>query len=113
LLPDQVPQQGEGVWADFFGRPAYTMTLSAKLHQITNATIILSHAERLPRGRGYLIRFTPFEQVLGDTPAQQARAINMAMEQLIATCPAQYFWSYNRYKTPPGVDAPAPQENQK
>src|SRR5690606_1050133 len=27
LLPDQAPQAGEGVWADFFGRPAYTMTL--------------------------------------------------------------------------------------
>ena len=31
VLPDQVPQEGEGVWADFFGRPAYTMTLPAKL----------------------------------------------------------------------------------
>ena len=43
---------------------------------------------------------------LGDTPEQQARAINLAMEQLIARCPAQYFWSYNRYKTPAGVQAP-------
>ena len=34
-------------------------------------------------------------------------AINRAMEQLIARCPAQYFWSYNRYKTPAGVAAPA------
>jgi KDO2-lipid IV(A) lauroyltransferase len=24
ILPDQVPGEGEGVWADFFGRPAYT-----------------------------------------------------------------------------------------
>ncbi|MGC4244693.1 MAG: lysophospholipid acyltransferase family protein, partial [Herbaspirillum sp.] len=30
LLPDQVPQNGEGVWAEFFGKPAYTMTLPAK-----------------------------------------------------------------------------------
>jgi len=28
LLPDQVPPQGMGVWADFFGAPAYTMTLA-------------------------------------------------------------------------------------
>lgn len=106
VLPDQVPQNGEGVWADFFGKPAYTMTLPAKLQQMSGAPILLTYAERLPFGRGYLIRFVPFEQPLGDTPQQQARAINAAMERLIARCPAQYFWSYNRYKTPPGVAAP-------
>lgn len=106
LLPDQVPQQGEGVWADFFGKPAYTMTLSAKLQQMTGALIILSYAERLPHGRGYTVRFVPFDQELGATPETQARAINQAMEQLIARSPGQYFWSYNRYKIPPGAGAP-------
>ena len=103
LLPDQVPQQGEGVWANFFNKPAYTMTLSAKLKQMSGAQIILTYAERLPLGRGYRIRFIPFEETLGDTPEQQARAINAAMEKLIARCPAQYFWSYNRYKSPRGA----------
>ena len=106
LLPDQVPQNGEGVWANFFGKPAYTMTLSAKLHQMSGAPIILSYAERLAFGRGFVIRFVPFEEELGTTPQQQAAAINIAMEKLIARCPAQYIWSYNRYKTPPGVSAP-------
>jgi KDO2-lipid IV(A) lauroyltransferase len=106
LLPDQVPQEGEGVWAPFFGRNAYTMTLPAKLAQLGKADIVLVYAERLPRGRGYVVRFVPFEGELGGSPAQQAAAINHAMEQLIARCPAQYFWSYNRYKQPQGVDAP-------
>jgi KDO2-lipid IV(A) lauroyltransferase len=106
LLPDQVPQNGEGVWADFFGKPAYTMTLPAKLQQMSKAPIILSYAERLPFGRGYVIRFVPFDEDLGETPEQQARAINLAMEKLIARCPAQYIWSYNRYKTPKGVAPP-------
>ncbi|MBI1890346.1 MAG: lysophospholipid acyltransferase family protein [Burkholderiales bacterium] len=106
LLPDQVPQQGEGIWTDFFGRPAYTMTLPGKLQQMSNASIILVHAERLPRGRGYRVRFTAFTEALTDNPQQQATAINRAMEQLIAECPAQYFWSYNRYKTPAGVLPP-------
>jgi Kdo2-lipid IVA lauroyltransferase/acyltransferase len=110
LLPDQVPQHGEGVWADFFGKQAYTMTLSAKLQQMTGAPIILSYAERLPHGAGYVIRFVPFNATLGTTPEQQARTINAAMEQLIAHCPAQYLWSYNRYKTPRGVAAPPAQE---
>jgi KDO2-lipid IV(A) lauroyltransferase len=110
LLPDQVPQNGEGVWADFFGKPAYTMTLSAKLHQMTGAPILLTYAERLPQGKGYIIRFVPFERNLGETPEQQASAINSAMEELIARCPAQYFWSYNRYKTPAGVMPPDSEE---
>ncbi len=106
ILPDQTPQEGEGVWADFFGRPAYTMSLPIKLQQMSKATIILTYAERLTRGHGYVVRFVPFGE-LPDAPlAEQARAINLAMENLIARCPAQYFWSYNRYKTPEGVATP-------
>jgi KDO2-lipid IV(A) lauroyltransferase len=106
VLPDQVPQEGEGVWAPFFGRQAYTMTLPAKLAQLGKADILLTYAERLPGGRGYVVRFVPFEGDLSGTAAEQAGAINRAMEQLIARCPSQYFWSYNRYKRPQGVAAP-------
>jgi len=106
ILPDQVPQEGEGVWADFFGKQAYTMTLPAKLHQMTGAPIILAYGERLPGGRGYTLHFVPFTGALEGTPEQQARAINAGMEALIARCPAQYFWSYNRYKKPDDVEAP-------
>ena len=106
LLPDQVPQEGEGVWAPFFGRNAYTMTLPAKLAQLGKADILLVYAERRARGAGYVVRFVPFDGDLAGSPAEQAAAINRAMEQLIARCPAQYFWSYNRYKQPDGVPAP-------
>jgi KDO2-lipid IV(A) lauroyltransferase len=106
LLPDQVPQEGEGVWAPFFGRSAYTMTLPAKLARMGNAAIILVYAERLAAGRGFVVRFVPFDGELTGSASEQATAINRAMEQLIARCPAQYFWSYNRYKQPEGVAAP-------
>jgi KDO2-lipid IV(A) lauroyltransferase len=109
LLPDQVPQEGEGVWAPFFGRTAYTMTLPAKLAQMGDAAIILVYAERRPAGQGYIVRFVPFEGDLAGSATEQATAINRAMEQLIARCPAQYFWSYNRYKHPDGVAAPEAQ----
>jgi KDO2-lipid IV(A) lauroyltransferase len=111
LLPDQVPQEGEGVWADFFGRAAYTMTLPAKLAQMgaegAKPRVIVTYAERLPGGKGYLVHFVPFDASLEGSSAEQARAINAAMEQLIARSPAQYFWSYNRYKVPHGLSAPA------
>lgn len=106
LLPDQVPQEGEGVWATFFGRDAYSMTLPAKLAQLGDATVIVTYAERLPAGRGYCIHFVPFEGSLDGDTASQAQAINTAMEQLIARNPSQYYWSYNRYKVPHGITAP-------
>jgi KDO2-lipid IV(A) lauroyltransferase len=106
LLPDQVPQQGEGAWANFFGKSAYTMTLPAKMQTMTGAPIILTYAERLPHGRGFVVRFVAFDAILEGDATQQATTINAAMEQLIARCPAQYFWSYNRYKTPEGVHGP-------
>jgi KDO2-lipid IV(A) lauroyltransferase len=108
LLPDQVPQEGEGVWADFFGRSAYTMTLPAKLAQMGDAQVIVTYAERLPGGRGFKVHFVALEASLEGTPAQQAQTINTAMEQLIARSPAQYFWSYNRYKVPHGATPPGP-----
>lgn len=106
LLPDQVPQNGEGVWADFFGKPAYTMTLPAKLLEMTGAAMILAFAERRPYGKGYVLHLRQFS-IPADLPLEeQVRAINAAMEELITLCPAQYFWSYNHYKIPAGVAAP-------
>lgn len=103
LLPDQVPHQGEGVWASFFGKPAYTMTLPAKLHTLSQAQIIVGYAERRSLGRGYVVHFRQFNETFTDAPKQQAEAINLSMEKLIAEHPEQYLWSYNRYKKPKTV----------
>ena len=108
LLPDQVPGNGEGEWAEFFGRPAYTMTLVGRLMEASGAAVLLSYSERLPKGAGYAIHIAPlaFTQ---DIPV--TRQINAALEQVIRACPAQYLWSYNRYKIPSGVNAPGQREN--
>jgi len=100
LLPDQVPPDGMGVWAPFFGRPAYTMTLAARLVQQTGAALLLTWGERLPRGAGYVQRFFEFPEALSNDPAESAAAINRAMERLILQCPGQYLWGYHRYKRP-------------
>lgn len=106
LLPDQVPSRGEGVWAPFFGRPAFTMTLPARLALAHDARVVLVYAQRLARGAGYRIHWEPLTQALGGDPALDAACINGAMETLIARCPEQYLWSYNRYKHPAGVEPP-------
>ena len=106
LLPDQVPPEGMGVWAPFYGRPAYTMTLAARLVQQTGATLLLIWAERLDGGRGWVLRVSPAAPLpasAADDEALQvacATSVNQAMERLIAQCPGQYLWGYNRYKQP-------------
>ena len=40
------------------------------------------------------------------------RGLNKALEDLIRTCPTQYLWSYNRYKTPRGA-APVVEDGSK
>jgi KDO2-lipid IV(A) lauroyltransferase len=107
LLPDQVPSQGEGEWVDFFARPAYTMTLSGRLAQTSGATVLLAYAERLPHGAGYNLSFEP---LLLDFSKSVLLQINAALERVIAISPAQYLWSYNRYKIPRGVMPPAARE---
>ena len=107
LLPDQVPPEGQGVWAPFFGRDAYTMTLSARLALTAGARVLLIWGERLSWGRGYRVHLRPFRPEAGgqlsQDPVEAAGQINAAMESLVRECPAQYLWSYDRYKAPAGI----------
>ena len=101
ILPDQAPGVGEGEWADFFGRPAYTMTLVSRLQASTGAAVVMAFAERLPQGAGYRLHL---ERVAAD-PLSPA-ALNRAVERVVSRCPGQYLWGYNRYKVPAGAEPP-------
>jgi len=100
VLPDQAPGVGEGEWADFFGRPAYTMTLVTRLQETSGAAVVMAFAERLARGRGYRLHLQAVGGPL-DPPA-----LNRAVEAVVRSCPAQYLWGYNRYKVPAGAEPP-------
>ena len=112
ILPDQVPSEGDGVWAPFFGRAAYTMTLPGKLAHAANATVLFIFGERarIGAGAGFRIRFQPLSVPLSGNIERDARQINLDLERLIRTCPTQYLWGYNRYKRP--AEAPPPPEQQ-
>lgn len=104
FLPDQVPGKGEGEWAEFFGQPAYTMTLAAKLAEREGVACFLAYGRRLERGRGYAVVLRRLPPALpGERPA---RRLNRALEALVRECPGQYLWSYNRYKMPSGAPPP-------
>ena len=105
LLPDQVPPEGQGVWSPFFGQPAYTMTLAARLVQQTGATPLLAWGERLPGAQGFCVHVQPFGEPLSADLDAAVAQINRAMEGLIRQCPQQYLWGYGRYKKPRGQPA--------
>jgi len=106
ILPDQVPGDGEGAWADFFGRPAYTMTLAMKLAARPNTVTLLAFGERLPRGEGFVVHVRAMPEALPDESPE--RRLNRALETLVHDAPAQYLWGYNRYKVPRAAQEPAP-----
>ncbi|MDI9329796.1 MAG: lysophospholipid acyltransferase family protein [Alphaproteobacteria bacterium] len=103
ILPDQVPPLGQGVWAPFWGQPAYTMTLLPRLVQQTGASVLLTWCERCPGGR-FRMHLRPWNPPeLGDpeaTSEQLASAMNQAIESLVRAHPDQYLWGYERHKQP-------------
>ena len=105
MLPDQAPKLGEGTWLDFFGKPAYTMTLAARLTE-TGATTLMAWGERLPNGRGYRLHLHPPREALSGSTVDRAQQINREIEALVRQCPTQYLWGDNRYKRPSGAEPP-------
>lgn len=104
LLPDQVPTEGEGAWAPFFGRAAWTTTLPQRLVEMTGASVVLAVGECLPGAAGWRLHAEPMPEL--PTP----QALNAAMERLVRRLPAQYLWSYNRHRLPAGIAPPPAQD---
>jgi lauroyl/myristoyl acyltransferase len=87
LLPDQVPPDGMGVWAPFFGQPAYTMTLAARLVQQTGAAVAADLDRTPAAGCGYVVHVQALAEALPTRGEQDEEAwigaagvVNRAME---------------------------------
>lgn len=107
MLPDQVPAQGEGVWATFFDRPALTMVLPIRLAQLSGAAIFWARTVRTRSGWHLSVEAWQPDPPIQGCPIEQAVGqMNAALEQQIARAPEQYLWAYNRYKIPRGTTPP-------
>lgn len=106
ILPDQVPGSGEGAWAPFFGRQAFTMTLLPRLAQMKGVTVLWFTGERLPDGKGFVVHIAPQIGEYSGEREQDAAVLNANVEAWIQRWPQQYLWSYNRYKKPSGAPEP-------
>lgn len=105
ILPDQTPKPASGaaaIFAPFFGKPAYTMTLVSKLAAKTGAAVIAAYAERLPQGRGFVIRYRDLDEAIYDEDIERSvSALNQVVELCARDCLTQYQWGYQRFKVLP------------
>ncbi|MDF2690320.1 MAG: lipid biosynthesis acyltransferase [Gammaproteobacteria bacterium] len=106
MLPDHDPGKNGGVYVPFFGIPANTMTLAAKLAQKSDAAVFYCYAERLAHSKGFHIHFVPATaDIMNEDLSQAAAAMNKDIEACIRNIPAQYEWSYKRFRRRPNNEA--------
>ena len=102
ILPDQEPKGGTGTFAPFFGIPAWTMNLVAALARREPAPVYACFAQRLARAEGYRLHADPVgDEIRSDDSVVSATALNAAVERCVRQCPAQYLWSYKRFRVRP------------
>jgi KDO2-lipid IV(A) lauroyltransferase len=107
ILADQEPSRGNGIFAPFFGIPAYTMTLLPRLIRRTGAPLFFTYAERLPQGAGFHIHFMAAPSDLADRSVEDiAAVVNAGIEACVRRIPEQYQWGYKRFRTRPEGSAP-------
>lgn len=99
VLPDQVPADEGGVFADFFGQSAFTMTLTSRLAQRGKPRVFCGFAQRLPKGKGFKVIVREAEAGVYDPDlAVSAAAINRCVEACVTLAPEQYQWEYKRFR---------------
>ncbi len=104
ITPDQLPSEGAGQFAEFFGRPALTMSLISRLLQSTGANALFGFTQRRNDG-DFEIHFSPAAENLSGTDLPQSlAALNHGVQHIAMRCMSQYQWTYKRYKRGPAGD---------
>lgn len=111
LLPDLNTLDDEAIFIDFFGVPAATTFLVAKLALRTNTPLLPVFAPWSEEKGKYLLKVEPLIPIerTGDEEAD-VRALTIkiteAVENAIRQYPGQWLWIHKRWKTrPPGEPA--------
>jgi KDO2-lipid IV(A) lauroyltransferase len=105
ILIDQNISVKEGVFVDFFGRPACTALAPALLALRTDASVLPAAIFRCGRDRhrivvGEEISLIRTGQLAADLVANTA-AFTKAIEAFVRREPAQWLWVHRRWKTQP------------
>jgi KDO2-lipid IV(A) lauroyltransferase len=106
ILPDQDPSDGKGRFIPFFGVPALTGVLAARLVQQTGCRVLFGACRRVA-GSLYQPHFLAAENDIHDSDTDVAlAALNRGVERVVALDPAQYLWAYKRFKSRPAGEPP-------
>ncbi len=91
----------------FFGEPAVTNTATSRIAKMAGAVIVPFFGRREGDGTYTVTIYPPLEDIPGESPEADARAVNKLLESFIRTAPDQYFWLHKRFKNR-GADYPDP-----
>jgi Kdo2-lipid IVA lauroyltransferase/acyltransferase len=105
ILIDQNVQEQDGIFVDFFGRPAATTTVAAALAVKTGCGLVPAHAELMPDGRYRAVCDPPIEWTpTGDRQTDIAlltQKMTAIIEGWVRRRPEQWLWMHRRWKTQP------------
>lgn len=112
ILIDQNTTWKEGVFVDFFGRPACTALAPALLALRTDASVLPAAIVRCGRDRHTIVveKEIPLIRtghLRADVVANTA-SFTRAIEALVRKEPAQWLWVHRRWKTQPRAESPTP-----
>jgi len=99
-LPDQDYGAQHSVFVPFFGIPAATIPMVARLARMTGAKVVMAVSEM--SADGYVLHFEPawHDFPTDDVEADTAR-MNREIERWVERMPDQYLWTHRRFKSRP------------
>jgi len=100
----------QGMFVDFFGKPASTHRAIALLALRYDAVILVGGARRIEKLNRFWVGFEQFcEEVIdpreltSDDPEREIlERYHRALERMVRRAPEQYFWVHKRWKSQPG-----------
>ncbi|HLA79041.1 MAG TPA: lysophospholipid acyltransferase family protein [Vicinamibacteria bacterium] len=115
ILIDQNVQEGDGIFVDFFGRPAATTTVAAALAVKTGCALVPVQVRLGDDGR-YRAIYEPAVRwtTSGDRQrdiAHLTQALTYRIEAWVREAPEQWLWIHRRWKTQPGKEAISSQQS--
>jgi Kdo2-lipid IVA lauroyltransferase/acyltransferase len=107
FLIDQNVQEKDGIFVEFFGRPAATTTVAAALAVKTGCALVPAYTTIGPDGRYRAVyepelQWTPSGDKQGDI-ARLTQELTRVIEGWIRAHPDQWLWIHRRWKTQPSV----------
>jgi KDO2-lipid IV(A) lauroyltransferase len=106
ILADQNTMPEEGVFVDFFGKPACATTGIARVALHTGAAVVPGYAYWDETIQKYRLRFEPPVELIraGDTERdvfENTQRFARVIEEIIRKHPDQWVWVHKRWKTRP------------